>query len=382
MNTTVRNLLISALYVAITVTVSGCGTLFGEQKVDYRKSSKLPPLEVPPDLTQPSADDRYVIPDSKENPGVTTLSTYPGDRKIRGQASETAGQALLPVSNKTQIERSGTHRWLAIKAPPEQVWPMVRQFWLDAGYQIKTEDVQTGILETDWIEGKVPMQEVGIRGGIQRLLGSVYSTGVRNKFRTRLERAANGDTEIYISHRMMEEVYEGEGKDRTVWQPRESDPEREAEILQKLSVKFGVDERNAQTATSNATTAGARLVAGANNTNRLLVAAPFDRAWQRVGLALDRVGFTVEDRDRSTGTYYVRHFDAGTDSSTNEKGLFSKLVFWKNDANKGADQKAHYRIRISARGEESAVEVENSNGEKEKAPTVNRILSLLLDQLK
>jgi outer membrane protein assembly factor BamC len=381
MNTTIRNLLISALYLAITVTVSGCGTLFGEQKVDYRKSSKLPPLEVPPDLTQPNADDRYVIPDSK-GAGVTTLSTYPSDRKIRGQVSETAGQTLLPVSDRLQIERSGTHRWLTIKAPPEQVWPMVRQFWLDAGYQIKTEDVQTGILETDWIEGKVPMQEVGIRGGIQRLLGSLYSTSMRNKFRTRLEHAANGNTEIYISHRMMEEIYEGEGKDRTVWQPRESDPELEAEILQKLLVKFGVDERNVRTATPDATTVGARLVKGVNNTDRLLVAAPFDRAWQRVGLALDRVGFTVEDRDRSTGTYYVRHLDSGADSSTNEKGLLSKLMFWKNDANRGTDQKVQYRIRISVRGEESAVEVENSIGETEKAPTANRILSLLLDQLK
>ena len=91
---------------------------------------------------------------------------------------------------------------------------------------------------------------------------------------------------------------------------------------------------------------------------------PFDRAWRRVGLALDRVGFTVEDRDRQKGQYFVRYADA--DAEMNRKdaekpGLLSKLAFWKpSEPNVKAEQ---YRVHIRQFAGKSVVQILNKDGE-------------------
>lgn len=386
MNIFIRNLLIPPLSLILFASVSGCGTLssvFGGKKVDYQKSAKLPPLEVPPDLTLPTADERYAVPDQKAPANTATFSTYSRDRVTQQGPVATGQSALLPSPDKAHVERSGAQRWLTVKAPPEQVWPAVRQFWLDAGYELKAESVQTGVMETEWLEGKPKIQESGIRGLFQRTLGTLYSTGMRDKFRTRLERTADGGTEVYISHRGMEEVVEGRGgNERTIWQPRPSDPSMEAEMLQKLLVKFGTEEEIAksQIATQDGSVR-ARLTTAGEGGSQLLVTDSFDRAWRRVGLALDRVGFTVEDRDRSKGIYFVRYIDPQSDAAKDDKGLLSKFMFWRSDS-KVADNKSQYRIRVSENGSDSKVQVENAAGTVEKSLTANRILTLLFEQLK
>ena len=387
MKISVRSAVVLALPLAVITGLSGCGTLsslfgFGDKKSDYQKAGKLQPLEVPPDLTQPAADDRFAVPESKSTAGSATFSTYSKERGAQpGVTAAVAKQpGLLPSPDKATVERSGAQRWLLVKAPADQVWPVVKQFWQDAGYEIKGENAATGVMETEWLEGKPQIKEGGIRGLLQKALGSTYSTGFRDKFRTRVERGADGTSEVYVSHRGMEEVFEGGGKEGTKWQPRPSDPELEAEMLRKLLVRFGADEEKAKTLVAQDTPSRARLTSSADG-SQLLVADPFDRAWRRVGLALDRVGFTVEDRDRSKGTYFVRYIDPQADSPKEEKGLLSKLHFWKSDS-KPADSKIQYRIHVTETGGESAVVVENSAGVVEKSATGKRILTLLFDQLK
>lgn len=378
-----RSLFIPALLMVIVTGLGGCGTLsslFGSKKSDYQKAGKLPPLEVPPDLTQPSADDRYAVPDVKSSAGSATFSTYSRERiQPSTVATPSIQSAVLPSADKAKLERAGAQRWLVVKAPPEQVWPVVRQFLLDAGYQIKSENAQTGVIETEWLEGRPKIPENGIRGLLQKALGTVYSTGLRDKFRTRLERGADGSTEVYVSHRGMEEVYEGANQDHTIWQPRPSDPGMEAEMLQQLLVRFGADDEKAKTLVAGQDTTSRARLTTAEGGSQLIVAEPFDRAWRRLGLALDRVGFTVEDRDRSKGTYFVRYIDPQADSKE-EKGLLSKLQFWKSD--KVADSKTQYRIHMNEIGGESKVEVESGAGVVDRSQTASRILTLLFEQLK
>ncbi len=366
------------------MALAGCGTLsslFGDKKPDYQKAGKLQPLEVPPDLTQPQADDRFAVPDAKSTPGSATFSAYSKDRGTQAAIPATAQPGFLPGSDKAQVERSGSQRWLAVKAPAEQVWPVVKQFWIDSGYEVKVENVATGVMETEWQDAKPQVKEGGIRGLLQKALGSSYATSFRDKFRTRVERAPDGSSEVYVSHRGLEEVYEGRGRDGTKWQPRASDPDLEAEMLRKILVRFGTTEEKAKTLVAQDTASRSRLISGADGGGQLQVADPFDRAWRRVGLALDRVGFTVEDRDRSKGTYFVRYIDPQADAVKEEKGLLSKLMFWKSDS-KVADSKIQYRIHVTETGGESTVVVENAAGTPEKSATGSRILALLFDQLK
>ncbi|OJY59324.1 outer membrane protein assembly factor BamC [Thiobacillus sp. 0-1251] len=361
------------LFVMVAVALSGCG-IVESKKIDYKSAGKLPTLEVPPDLVAPTADNRYAIPDSQGS-GTATLSAYSQERK----ATPSSAQTLLPTEEKAHIERAGSQRWLVVQATPQQVWPVIKDFWQENGFIINMESPETGIIETDWAENRAKIPQDVIRRTIGKVFDSLYSTAERDKFRTRIETGKNG-TEIYISHRGMKEVYATEAQDKTVWEPRQPDPELEAEMLRRLMLRFGVEKSrvDAQLAKQQAPEM-ARIVKEAS-APVLEMDEGFDRAWRRVGLALDRVGFAVEDRDRSKGVYYVRYIDPGIDNaSKRDEGMFAKLAFWRSKKTQTSPQ---LQIVVSEAGEKSRVGVTGTDGKAADADTQNRIIKLLHDELK
>jgi len=369
---------------AVLVALAGCGStsLLEGKKIDYKSAGKLPPLEIPPDLTSPSADNRFAVPDVSPQ-GSATFSVYNKEKAGQPQAS-TMTSNLLPTQDKVRVERAGTQRWLVVKATPEQVWPVVKEFWQENGFLIKLEVPESGVMETDWAENRAKIPQDAIRSVLSKVMDGLYSTAERDKFRTRLERGAEqGTAEIYISHRGMYEVIEGgDGGNRTVWQPRPADPELEADMLRRLMVRFGVEEARSQSLmTADGKAERARVTRTQEGAGSLALNDTFDRAWRRVGLALDRVGFTVEDRDRSSGLYFVRYVDPEIDGKKEEKGFISKLAFWKSD-DKNKDKLEQYRIQVMAARGGSVVNILNKDGSVEKSETASRILNLLFEQLK
>jgi outer membrane protein assembly factor BamC len=349
--------------------------------VEYKSASKarLPDLKVPPDLTRPTADDRYAVPDAK---GGALLSDYDKERRAAPDPSKTA---ILPSQPNARVERSGNQRWLVVKGEPDAVWNVVKEFWQETGFVISVEMPEAGVMETDFAESRAKVDAGTVRNFLGKIMDSIYSTAERDKFRTRLERGTEpGTTEIYVSHRGMEEVYINEAKSETRWQPRPPDPDLEAEMLRRLMGRFGVPQDRAKTELARAKTqepARATLVKGQAGGGLLSVNDQFDRAWRRVGLALDRVGFTVEDRDRSKGLYFVRYVDPDADNkSTPQKGFFSKLnPFSKSEKKTSKEQ---FRIQVKDADTVSQVSVLNKEGGEEKSDTASRILALLYEQLK
>jgi len=365
--------------------LAGCGgnILPESKKIEYKSAGKLPPLEIPPDLTQQSRDERYAVPDVSTSKGSATYSAYSSERA--GQARTTTAQDLLPQVDKMRIERSGTQRWLVVGGSPEKLWPGVKEFWQELGFLVNVEIPEAGILETDWAENRAKLPQDIIRGTLGKVFDSLYSTAERDKFRTRLEKGAEpGTVEIYISHRGMYEIFVNEGKSETKWQPRPADPELEAEMLRRLMVRLGVDESRAKTmVAADQKQERAKLSRATDGAGALLLEEAFDRAWRRVGLALDRVGFTVEDRDRSQGLYFVRYVDPDIDSKKkdDDKGILSKLMFWKGGASDKPSQ-AQYRIHVKTAGESTTVQVLTREGGVDRSDTSKRILGLLHEQLK
>jgi outer membrane protein assembly factor BamC len=284
-----------------------------------------------------------------------------------------------------RIERSGTQRWLVVGGSLDKLWPGVKEFWQELGFLVNVEVPEAGIMETDWAENRAKIPQDIIRSTIGKVFDSLYSTAERDKFRTRLEKGAEpGTVEIYISHRGMYEIYVSEGRSETKWQPRPADPELEAEMLRRLMVRLGVDESRAKTmVAAEQRQDRAKMSRATDGAGALLLEEAFDRSWRRVGLALDRVGFTVEDRDRSQGLYFVRYVDPELDSKKKdeEKGILSKLMFWKGSA---ADKpaQAQYRIQVKAIGETTTVQVLTREGGIDRSETSKRILGLLYEQLK
>ena len=239
-----------------------------------------------------------------------------------------------------RIERLGNDRWLSTTLTPEQIFPQVRTFWKDNGFNLVQDRPEAGILETDWAENRAKLPQDFLRSTIGKVLDSAYSTGELDKFTTRVERTATG-SDVFITHRGMAEVYVGQRNDSTVWQPRPGDPQLEAAFLARLMVKLGAKEEQARATVAAATTtpsapARARLVEG-QPTPTLQLDDNFDRAWRRVGIALDRSGFTVEDRDRGQGVYFVRYVDPAS-AGREEPSFFSQDVQPQEDRPRGTGQ--------------------------------------------
>jgi outer membrane protein assembly factor BamC len=377
---------------AAVVLLAGCSAAssFIDGKVDYKKAGSLPPLEVPPDLTSPQRDSRYAIPEDVKS--SATLSGYQAERRDQPRAAAAASPAaVLPQSEGMRVERAGTQRWLVVQEPPERVWPAVKAFWQELGFLVKLELPEAGVMETDWAEGRAQIQEGGVRGFLGRALGQSSTAGERDKFRTRLERAPDGKgTEIYISHRGMHELYTSSrdpvagAPGDTRWQARDPDPGLEAEYLRRLMVRLGAHDEKARTLAAPAEAPvpqmRAELRKGIDGREVLDVHETFDRAWRRVGLALDRVGFTVEDRDRQKGLFFVRYADpeAEMQAKDSERGLFSRL-FGSSDSKVKPEQ---YRVQVTQAGTSSQVNVLNKEGGADLSRTAQRILALLHEQLK
>jgi outer membrane protein assembly factor BamC len=376
---------IAVVLIPVALLAAGCSSMDGlleSRKVDYKSAGRLPPLEIPPDLTRPTTDDRFAVPDI--NP--TGSATYSAYSKERSAKQVSTNSDLLPKVSNAHIERAGTQRWLVVDGNPDALWPTVKAFWQEIGFLVNLEVPEAGVMETDWAESRARIDDGIIRGALGKLLGSVSSTAERDKFRTRLERGASGKTtEIYISHRGMIEVFANSaiGDEKTMWQPRPADPDLEAEMLRRLMVRFGVQEARAQADLQRVSAdPKAQITRSADGSGRLTVEDPFDRAWRRVGLALDRVGFTVEDRDRSKGLYFVRYVDPETDSrSKKPSGLLSKLAFWRDDDDP-KKRNAQYRIAVKDAAAGSEVNVLDNEGKADRSATANRILTLLYEQLK
>jgi outer membrane protein assembly factor BamC len=361
--------------------LAGCSSIGGmfDNKVDYKASATLPPLEVPPDLSAPPRDGRYALAE----PRSATLSGYQQQRKEQGR---TGPAVVLPQVEDMRVERAGNARWLVVQEPPEKVWPVVREFWLERGFLLRQEVPEAGVLETDWAENRANLPQDFIRGALGRFADQLYSTAQRDKFRTRLERTADGKgTEIYVSHRGMQEVYSGGSElgnqGQTRWEPRAPDPGLEAEFLRLLMVRLGAPEERAKVAAAAPPPPDrAQIVKRSDGTEALQVNEPFDRAWRRVGLALDRVGFTVEDRDRQKGVYFVRYADPESEMALKDaqRSWFSR-IFSSSDAKVKAEQ---YRVQVREDEQRSQVDVLNKEGGAESSRTVQRILSLLHEQLK
>jgi outer membrane protein assembly factor BamC len=379
-----------AIALALATTAAGC-SWFGGNKTEYKGAAArtVQPLEVPPELTRPTVDDRYAIPDAKTQ---TSYSAY----TQRGNAPAIPGapdaRTVLPKIEGARLERAGDSRWLVVKGEPASVWPIARDFWIENGYTLIKEEPNAGILETEWYEDKSKIPQDIVRRTVGRVAPNLWSTPRRDKYRTRLEKGTEyGTTEIFVSNRQVEEILADANADRTIWQSRPADKDAEAEMLQRLLVKIGTQNAIAQAQATQV--ASAKPVAGAApearnavmQGNQLVVNDSFDRAWRRVGLALDRVGFTVEDRDRSKGLFFVRYIDPEKDAMapkrSDEKGFFDKLKFWKTDSN--PSKQPQYRIHVADAGASmSNVVVQNEQGAADQSNTSKKILTLLFDQLK
>lgn len=354
--------------VASSVLLAACGSVMSIGKVDYKTGSevKTTPLEVPPDLSQITRETRYAVP------GGSAVSASGMPAYQAGLRRTVANDAMADV----QFERMGSQRWLRVQRPADQVWNQVRSFWTQAGFSFTTDSAELGLLETEWAENRAKLPQDFIRRTIGKVFEGLYSTGERDKYRVRIERVDANTTEIFVAHRGMEEVYSSNDRTNTRWQPRASDPSLEVEMMRRLMVHLGSPEDKANQATALAATSSS--LASLNEAqSSIQFADRFDVAWRRTSVALDRAGFTVEDRDRKAGLFYVRYVDRPVDGK-GEPGFLARLF-------SSSSAQPPVRMRISVQeesGSRSRISVQNESGQADSGAVAQKIARLIYDELK
>jgi outer membrane protein assembly factor BamC len=367
---------IACLLLTTGLTACTSTDILSGDKVDYHTAgaTRAQSLEVPPDLSQLGRDAGKVQPGS-------TVSAAAFQAANASSAASTAAEKVAPKAvGEVKLVREGNQRWLTVPLTPEELWPRLEAFWKDSGFVLAVDQAQTGVMETEWAENRATLPTDFIRKNLGKVFDSLYSTGKRDKFRTRVERTPTG-SEIYLSHRGVEEIYSGDRKETTVWQPLPADPMLEAEMLQRIMLNLGVTEAQAKAVVAAPATAPARarIIAG-QPAATLQVDDGFDRAWRRVGLALDHSGFTVEDRDRAKGLYFVRYVDPAQ-AGKDEPGFLSRL-FSFGKKNTGPTGPVRYQVSVKGEGGHSTVSVLDAQGGPENGDAGKRIVRLLVEDLK
>src|ERR1700754_2407433 len=411
--------------------VAGCGTS-SPTKIDYKsdQKSKEVSLAVPPNMIDETADQRSLPPTT----GQTSLSALQ-----QVQSSAPPDTAVVPSVSGMHIQRDGTESWLVVDSEsPDQVWPQVRRFWQEQGFLLVVDDRKRSVMETDWNETHPAINDGLIRSTLSKAMGNSYVTAERNKYRTRLEAAPNGGTYVFVSQKGLREQLTGANNDSSTWAAKPNDPALEAEYLKSLMASLvqaqaggnpsgapgdiqnvALSPAGAQTAPNVAAGAAAGANAGAGaagatsapaataaqnvalaaqtptaderaasgnggvsgpsaqfSNSELMLGEPYDRAWLRVGLALDRSNFTVDDRDRAKGIYFVRYVDP-KDMTSAEQGFWSQVFHGRKE--KVAKQ---YRVNVRAiTPNQTRVAVIDDKGTVDTSSQATQIMSLMIDQL-
>ena len=368
----------NGILLTAALLLAGCSwldTVAPDRRPDYKTAKPVDVLEVPPDLASSTLDDSLVVPEIAPAP-TATLSDYRSERQP-GTVPPASG--VMPMPEDIRMARDGNQRWLVVPGEAGAVWTRVREFWLQAGFTLSVEDPRVGIIETGWAENRADIPEDPIRRTLGRILDGLYSAGTRDKFRVRLERGEQpGSMDIFLTHRGMEEVVTGSPADiqGTLWQARANDPELEVEMLRRLMLHLGVEEQRAgsMVAVTDEAPVRAQLVKQ-DDRSTLTLFEDFASAWRRTGVALDRTGFAVEDRDQAEGIYFVRYIDPDRDSE--RRGFLSRLGLGRG----GADPQTQYQIKLTAQGDRTEIDIRSESGDADASRTAERILTLLHEQL-
>ncbi len=347
------------------VAISGCSSTPKEDEgykgIYDAKTTSDYSLEVPPDLASPSVSNALVIPGvaNSEASFSEYSNTNPG---------LSSNRVLPRTSSGTRFVRDGDLLWLEINSEPDVVWQQVRTFFMNLGFSFVTESPVNGVLETDWLENRSDVPT----GWIASMIGKFFSTGIMDKYRIRLERTDKDNvTLLFITHQGLEEQSSGDSFAETElvikWLPRGSDPELEAEMLQRFLVYRGVEKTQArQMVSKEKSPERAKLVKGDDdNSYTLEVNEIFPRTWRRISIALDRMGLVVEDRDRSKGLYYIKTTEAFVHGDNHEPGWFDSLFSSKS----GQLKIAPFQLKVDDLDNKSRITILNNEGEQDKSKT-------------
>ena len=292
-------------------------------KLDYQtQTRKIVKLEVPPDLTNPDQGNLYQVPAGSGAVRASDLS------RRTSATQQAANSEVLKSVKGVRLERDGNQRWVEVQGKsPAEIWPLLKAFWQENGFDIKSEEPGIGQMETEWAENRAKIPQDGLRRLLDKVgLGGIYSTSERDKFIIRIEQSKNGTTDVFFAHKGMKEVYADKNKDTTTWQPAANDPNLEAAFLARFMQYLGVDQQQAENALTQSVAKRSGNDLARIDGNTLLVSGDYGRNWRRTALALDRIGLNVLGQNIERHAFLVQQAPNESEAvSTKKPGLFGRI---------------------------------------------------------
>ena len=324
-------------------------------------------LDVPPDLSQPDLTSNFLLPNIASD--GSTYSAY--------KNTEYKGDKVAPASLRgIKVFRDGKNQWLEINATAEKLWPELRVFFTKVGFEIKREDKKIGIMETNWLENRVTLSD----GFFSKILNWISSSGVRDKYRVRLEKTNKANvTRLFITHQGLQEKGSENSTGSGIkiwWERRPSDPELEAEMYQRFLIFRDMDKTSVKKLVAKIDAKERTKIIEKDGMTILQVGEGFDRTWRRVGIALDRIGLFVDDRNRSGGLYYLRITDDFKAKIKEEKNWLASLF-----SSNTVKLKERYLLRVADENDKTIISIYETSGAKPDIRLVRQFLTDLKSYL-
>lgn len=353
---------------AILLTACSSGNisdLIPDRRPDYRQSRMSSALEIPPDLSAASVDDKLNIPDL--NPAtMATYSAYAQDNAVRDRRGYI--QVLPELHGVRVVENAGELPYIVVAADPSTAWQAVTRYWHNNGIRLKVSDPAVGLMETDWLENKADLPSTGFSGLLNDLLGFISDSGTRDRYRIRFSRLPDSNTAVTLIYSQAEERAQGNPKEPSgyTWTLTDNDnPEMQLEMTRRIAIFISAELRRAQQVQS-AADSGKTAAAATRSTltsisgqPALALAGSYEQAWRNLGIGLDRASFRILQNAYQSGTYEVR-YEPQADAAKQQGSLWTRL--WGNKAAPKGKERPVYLVRLGREQERNLAVVQTPDG--------------------
>ena len=271
----------SLVLLAISATVlSGCASFRSDASPDVvydTRAEEARALQIPPDLTDISNAEQFVLPGTSGGP--VTRNT------------------LLPEFSKVRFERAGEQSWLAVDLPPEDIWPQLLAFARTNMFLIDKTEPAAGLIVTQWR----PASAVAKGSLLKSLIGGDEEY---TRVFFRLERNNTGTRLFARSQAASEKVANAPGSDTIPWPASSHDPEATSALLSRLLVYLGVQEQKVRgiiDADQARLVIDEALVVSAGSGRQLVIQRGFKPSFNAVLAALGQLDYVVTSSDDGVG---------------------------------------------------------------------------------
>ncbi len=261
--------------------LSGCSSLSSPNSPDvvYSKTaSEARTLQVPPDLTDVSNAEQFVLPGT-------------------GNAAITRN-TLLPQFDTVRFVREGGQSWLEFQLAPEELWPQLLLFVRKEKYVVDQTEPVAGVIATRWR----PNSAVATTNLLRNL---VAGADQYTRIAFRMERAGGG-TRLFARSQVADEDVVNATRDAgdASWPVSSHDPENTNALLNRFLVFLGVEQQRARGilgAEEVSAILDDAVVQSNAGGSEMLIQRGFQTSYQQVLAALQALEYSIVSTDDNVG---------------------------------------------------------------------------------